>query len=225
MHHQPPCFSLLQIYVVDYSNAHKLDRPFQMIKTQFFTLNSQWNGFCQDWWRRFWAKMWSWLWPCSLNVRAFVFFGWVEDLLPVFRNHPQVKTFNSYQLDKENKYDGDGTTNSCFSAGLCPFYTCTCDFKKQKQRNCSKVTCPSYSIRSTCISLHKQDSPLCSAHIWNSVSRSCNDTLRAASRSSCDPSGPRARRLSEGRLWLNHNHSFCPGEVGVGGLDQVIWVF
>lgn len=161
--------------------------------------------------------MWSWLWPCSLNVRAIVFFGWVEDLLPVFRNHPQVKTFNSYQLDKENKYDGDGTTNSCFSAGLCPFYTCTCDFKKQKQRNCSKVTCPSYLIRPTCISLYKQDSPLCSAHIWNSVFRSCNDTLRAASQSSCDPSGPRARRLSEGRLWLNHNHSFCPGEVGGGG--------
>lgn len=118
----------------------------------------------------------------------------------------------------------DGTTNSCFSAGLCPFYTCTCDFKKQKQRNCSKLTCPSYLIRPTCISLYKQDSPLCSAHIWNSVFRSCNDTLRAASWSSCDPSGPRARRLSEGRLWLNHNHSFCPGEVGVGCLDQVIWV-
>lgn len=64
----------------------------------------------------------------------------MEDLFTVFRNHPQVRTFNSYQLDKENKYDGDGATKSCFSAGLCLFYTC--DFKKQKQRIARKSHVP-----------------------------------------------------------------------------------
>lgn len=114
---------------------------------------------------------------------------------------------------KQTKFE-QGSARCLFSTSLSPFYISSPDWKKQQQTNrkCWKVEWPSCWIWLLCISLDKQDRPIYSAHIWNSVFRSCNDTLLAASLA-------RKRDGSlRGKQWLNHNHSSCTGEVGGSGV-------